>query len=235
MPAEEVSITANYKDKPSDTTTPSTSTGGGGFFGTYNYPVSTSTMDNGSVKLSDNNAFAGETVTATVKPDNGYGVAEVIVTDAKGSIIPVINLGNGEYSFVMPDGKVSIQTVCKPAITLTVGKQMADVFGKNVKNDVAPVIIRSRTMLPIRFVAEALGADVDWNEKTQTVTITKDGVRVVIIIGADYAYINGKKVEVDAKAFIQNGRTYLPLRFVAEALGADVNWEAATQQIVILK
>ncbi len=86
------------------------------------------------MKLSDNNASAGETVTATVKPDNGYGVAAVIVTDAKGSIIPVINLGNGEYSFMMPDGKVSIQTICKPAITLTVDKQMVKDRGSEVDN-----------------------------------------------------------------------------------------------------
>ncbi len=207
----------------------------GGFSGSYNYPVSTPTVDNGSVKLSDNNASAGETVKATVKPDNGYGVAEVIVTDEKGNVIPVTFLGNGEYSFVMPAGKVNIETIIKPAITLTVGDKDANVFGKDVKNDVAPIIVGSRTMLPIRFVAEALGATVDWNEATQTVTIEKDGVKVQIIIGADYAYINGEKVKLDVPAFIENGRTYLPLRFVAEALGADVNWDAVTQQIVIIK
>ncbi len=214
----------------------STSTGGGGFSGTYNYPVSTPQPDNGSVKLSDNNASAGETVTATVKPDKGYGVAEVIVTDEKGNVIPVTYLGNGEYSFVMPAGKVNIETICKPAITLTIGSQMANVFGKTVKNDVSPIITpEGRTMLPIRFIAEALGADVSWNADTQTVTITKDGTVVQIIIGADYAYINGEKVKLDSPAFIANGRTYLPVRFVAEALGADVNWDAATQQVVIMK
>ncbi len=218
---------------PTPDSKPST---GGGFSGSYNYPVSTPKVDNGKVTLSDNNAVAGETVTATVKPDNGYGVAEVIVTDEKGNVIPVTYLGNGEYTFVMPAGKVNIETVCKPAITLTVGNTNANVFGKNVKNDVAPIITpEGRTMLPIRFITEALDGNVAWNEATQTVTITKDGVNVQIIIGADYAYINGEKVKLDSPAFIANGRTYLPVRFVSEALGATVNWDAKTQQVVIMK
>ncbi len=212
------------------------STGGGGFSGTYNYPIIIGDSDGAAVTLSDNNAIAGETVAATVTPDNGYGVAEVIVTDEDGNVIPVTYLGGGEYSFVMPAGKVSIQTICKPAIILTVGKQTANVFGKTITIDAAPIITaEGRTMLPIRFVAEALGADVDWNEDAQTVTITKGDTVVKIIIGADYAYINGKKVKLDSPAFIANGRTYLPVRFVSEALGADVNWDAKTQQVVILK
>ncbi len=220
---------------PNPTPNPSTSTGGG-FYGSYNYPVSTPSVDNGSVKLSDNNAAAGETVTITVGPDNGYGLETLIITDEDGNVIPYINLGGGKYSFTMPAGKVNITTEFAPAITLTIGSQAANVFGKTRINDAAPIITEEgRTMLPIRFIAEALGATVEWNEETQTVTIMKDGVRVEILISADYAYINGKKVNLDAPAFIQNGRTYLPLRFVAEALGADVNWDAATRQIVILK
>lgn len=119
-------------------------------------------------------------------------------------------------------------------IILTVGSKNAIVFGESVVNDVAPVIVNERTMLPARFVAEALGAKVLWDSNTRTVSIIGEKA-IAITIGSDTAYVNGVAVKLDSPAFIADDRTYLPLRFIAENLGADVEWIADELKIVITK
>jgi len=124
----------------------------------------------------------------------------------------------------------------KSQIILTIGDKNAKVFGENKANDVAPKIVNDRTMLPARFVAESLGANVEWDETAWgIVTITKDDIKIVIYIGEEYAVVNGKKVKLDSPAFIENDRTYTPIRFISEELGAKVEWLPETQQVVITK
>ena len=89
-------------------------------------------------------------------------------------------------------------------------------------------------MLPARFVAEALGAKVLWDSNTRTVSIIGEKA-IAITIGSDTAYVNGVVVKLDSPAFIADDRTYLPLRFIAENLGADVEWLADELKIVITK
>ncbi len=120
-------------------------------------------------------------------------------------------------------------------IVLTIGKKSATVFGEEASNDVAPIIRNDRTMLPARFVAEALGADVSWDADEKKVTITRDDLTIILYIDSDKAYINEEEVILDSPAFIENDRTYTPLRFIAEALGAKVDWVEESQQVVITK
>ncbi len=129
-------------------------------------------------------------------------------------------------------------------IILTIGDVNAIVNGETVTNDVAPMVVNDRTMLPIRFVAEALGADVLWDGYFQKVSIKSRKTDISIKIGEKYASVTEKialynqpteEVELDSPAFVENDRTYLPLRFVAEKLGADVKWDDATQTITITK
>lgn len=99
-------------------------------------------------------------------------------------------------------------------LILKIGEKSAQVFGKAKTNDVAPKIVNDRTMLPARFVAENLGADVSWEGEKELVTITgknlKTGedVTILITIGAENAVVNGKAVKLDSPAFIENNRTY---------------------------
>ena len=108
------------------------------------------------------------------------------------------------------------------------------VFGNVVMNDVAPIIRNDRTMLPIRFIAQSLGATVTWDEQFQKVTIMKDDLKIEIIIGSTTAFINGVGIELNSPAFVENDRTYLPLRFVAENLGATLIWDEQSKQITII-
>lgn len=123
----------------------------------------------------------------------------------------------------------------KEQMILTIGKKEALVFGETKINDVAPKLVNDRTMLPIRFIAEALGAEVDWNGTERKVTIIKDDIKIIITITSDKAIVNEKTVILDSPAFIENDRTYLPLRFISENLGATVEWVENTQQVIITK
>ena len=129
----------------------------------------------------------------------------------------------------------------KNQIILTIGKKDASVFGKIKTNDVAPKIVNDRTMLPARFVAESLGAVVEWNGDKQLVTITcknlktNEDVTILITIGAEYAVVNGENVKLDSPTFVENDRTYTPIRFISEHLGASVEWNEKEQQVIITK
>ncbi len=126
-------------------------------------------------------------------------------------------------------------------IILTIGKKGASVFGKVKTNDVAPRIVNDRAMLPARFVAENLGAFVEWDGDKQLVTImgknlkTNEDVTILITIGAEYAVVNGENVKLDSPAFIENDRTYTPIRFISEHLGASVEWLENEQKVIITK
>lgn len=129
----------------------------------------------------------------------------------------------------------------KNQIILTIGKKDVSVFGKIKTNDVAPKIINDRTMLPARFVAESLGAVVEWDGDKQLVTITgknlktNEDVTILITIGTEYAVVNGENVKLDSPAFIENDRTYTPIRFISEHLGASVEWFENEQKVIITK
>lgn len=120
-------------------------------------------------------------------------------------------------------------------LKMTVGKTEYTVNGEVKMMDVAPIIVSSRTMLPVRYVAEALGATVVWDGDTSTATITTAGTALKITVGASEAVVNGQAVRLDSPAFIENSRTYMPVRFVAETLGATVAWDGATSTATITK
>lgn len=110
--------------------------------------------------------------------------------------------------------------------------------------DAAPVIRNDRTMVPIRVIAETLGATVTWNQHYEMVCIqVEDGGYIYcIVIGESNIMVwdsdNAQFIEfgeIDSVAFIENGRTYLPVRFVSEALGANVEWDGLTQTVTITK
>ena len=91
----------------------------------------------------------------------------------------------------------------------------------------------SRTQVPIRFVGEALGADVSWDGNTKKVTITLNGKKVVLQIGNKNYEVNGQQKQMDTVALLKESRTFVPVRFVSEALGATVKWNANIRTVYI--
>lgn len=118
-------------------------------------------------------------------------------------------------------------------IKMTIGSETAYVNGEAHTLDAAPVIRNNRTMLPIRFVAEKLGASVEWNEDSTVTIVTAENIEIKIAVGSAVATVNGIEKELDSPAFIESGRTFLPVRFVAQVLGADVEWDGETSTATI--
>jgi hypothetical protein len=95
------------------------------------------------------------------------------------------------------------------------------------------VLKDGNTLVPLRGIFEKLGAEVKWDQDTQTVTAIKGGTSIKLTIGAQTANVNGAAVQLAAKAEIINGSTMVPLRFVSEALGADVQWDNVNTMAII--
>ena len=107
--------------------------------------------------------------------------------------------------------------------------------GKTITfEDQEPVIVNDRTMVPMRKVFEVLGATVEWDNSTSTVTATKKDATISLKIGSTTANMNGQSIILDVPAQIMNGRTMVPLRFISEAMGATVNWDGSTRTVSIV-
>lgn len=98
--------------------------------------------------------------------------------------------------------------------------------------DVPPTIENGRTLVPLRNIFESLGASVQWDDQANTVIAKKNEVEIKLIIGGN-AYKNGKEILLEVPAKIIDGRTMVPLRFVAEALECSVVWNEKTESIII--
>lgn len=105
--------------------------------------------------------------------------------------------------------------------------------GKLLDFDQPPIIFDDRTLVPLRVIFEALGADVSWNGNTQTVTAAKNGIVITVKIGEECIYKNSEAIAIDVPAMIVNERTLVPVRAVSEALGADVSWDGNIRQVII--
>jgi len=105
--------------------------------------------------------------------------------------------------------------------------------GRQLTFDVPPQIINGRTLVPMRALFQELGAAIDWNAATQTVTAVKGNSTVVLKIGSNSPTINGVAMQIDQPGVIVGGRTLVPLRFVAEALGVRVDWDAKASTVSI--
>jgi L,D-peptidoglycan transpeptidase YkuD (ErfK/YbiS/YcfS/YnhG family) len=104
---------------------------------------------------------------------------------------------------------------------------------KEVGFDVPPRIVSGRTLIPVRTVFEDLGAKVSWDESTKTVTVLKASTEVKLESGSKLAYVGKKQVQLDVPASVINGRTMIPLRFIAEELGLMVTWDASRRIVSI--
>jgi hypothetical protein len=100
-------------------------------------------------------------------------------------------------------------------------------------NNARPQMISGRVMVPLRGVLEQMGAYVQWDSSTRMVTARKGEFDIAMRIGQRAAQVNGRTTYLDVPAMILHGSTMVPLRFMSEALGADVDWIAATQTVRI--
>lgn len=202
---------------------------GGGYVSSTS--VSIASDDNATVKVSDKYADKGETVTITVDAKDGYYAKDVVVTDKNGEAITVTRVALDKWTFTMPSGKVKVDVDTaeySKEVVLQIGDLDIAVNDAVIQSDVAPFIKNDRTMVPISVIVYALGGTTDWDGETRTVTVTLDGKVLTMVIDE---IIPG----FGAAAIIVDSRTYVPIGYVADVLGCDVDWIAATRQVVIVK
>lgn len=208
------------------------------------YGVSTGKTENGTISVTPAKAEAGEKVTIKATPDSGYQLDKVTVKDKDNSNVKLTKVNDNEYTFTMPKGKVSVDAtfVQKDAadanqnsaaekskvIKLQIGSRIVNVDNEAVIYDAAPVIRNDRTLVPIRIVTETLGGKIDWNGVTKEVTLNIDGKEIKMTIGKTLEKYGVAPVIID-------GRTFVPVRFVADELGATIAWDDATKTVTITK
>ncbi|MTI85754.1 MAG: copper amine oxidase [Firmicutes bacterium] len=105
--------------------------------------------------------------------------------------------------------------------------------GDRIFFDVPPLVKDGRTLVPLRKIFEALGARVDWEKETQTITANLGEREIQLEINSEEAFVNGEKVFLDAPSRVVEGRTLVPLRFVGESLGAQVHWQDSPPAVFI--
>jgi len=120
-------------------------------------------------------------------------------------------------------------------VILRVGNHNITVNDKLKQMDVAPFIENARTYVPLRFVAEELGCIVEWNGNIKEVTIIDGDKNIKLTIGSKVLNVNGELKQMDVEPIIENGRTFIPIRFVAEELGCHIGWKNETKEITIVK
>jgi hypothetical protein len=124
------------------------------------------------------------------------------------------------YGVIISETLISIET--------TIDKHEYYVNGTEKLTDTAPMIKSDRTMVPIRFIAEAFGADVEWINETQSVIITLDGKTL-------HMTIDELLPGMDVSPFIHNDRTMVPLRYISEHFEANVVWDTETRNIYLYR
>ncbi|MGB3366427.1 MAG: DUF1566 domain-containing protein [Acidaminobacteraceae bacterium] len=105
--------------------------------------------------------------------------------------------------------------------------------GEALVFDTKPVIVDGRTMIPLRAVFESLSMDVSWDSYLEKVTAENENLEITLFIGSKKPIVNGEVMEIDVASYIDNGRTMVPLRFIAESTGALVEWESQTSSVII--
>lgn len=182
----------------------------------------------------------------TATPQTGAATPATVTFSVEGD-----GLGKGPYQSVVKvvtnggDMVVPVRfAIAEPApvvIGLTVGSTAAAVGDSAVVLEAPPYIDKpsGRTMVPVRFIAEAFGATVTWDAPTRRVfvdqkaTVAHRAVLMVMTVGKKQATVNGKAITLDVAPAITAGRTFVPLRVISETLGAAVEWNAAQRSIAI--
>jgi hypothetical protein len=202
----------------------------GGAHGTIT-PVGTQTVSDGT------------TVRVRIEPDAGYQVDRFLI-DGIPLSLPTTAAQIYDVGPVTADSRVQCSFVAAPVVPktrvvcFTIGSIWLTVDRQQIGMDAAAVIQNNRTLLPIRAIVEVFGGTIEWHAELQVVTLYLNGNQVSLQIGNQQGYVNGVQTAIDGSdpkvvPVIISDRTYLPLRFVAENLGLQVEWNPALQTATV--
>ena len=125
------------------------------------------------------------------------------------------------------------------SIILQVNNPIMTVNGKDTEidsgNETTPIIQDNRTLMPIRAIVEAMDGKVQWDSNTRTTILSYNNNEIQLTVDSNIAKLNGNNTELDTAPVIINGRTLLPIRFIAESFGFNTSWDSKTKSITITK
>jgi hypothetical protein len=181
------------------------------------------------------------------------GVA--VIPYADGTFRYELNLKKGENTIVVAamDGvgnsgsqtyhikytaAVAAPVSSRQTMVLAIGSRTMTVGGIRVALDAPAIIVEDRTLVPLRAIVEHLGGSIVWNTTKQQVTVKAWGTTIVLTIGKSVTLVNGRSLATDPEngkvvPLLMSSRTMLPLRFVAENLGLQVDWNAKTRVVTL--
>lgn len=208
----------------------------------YNFAVTMNVLANGS-KSSKNMENFSEPVAVTVDlskytltPEQVRQVCGMrLEKNGKGEIIPVKLGGNydaASKTLTFYTDKAGYCTVMSSQaltkLTLFINNNVTSVNDLYKTIDVPPTLINNRTMVPLRYIGEAFGAEFDWDEQTRTVTVKNDQQEIKLVI-------DQPAPGLDSPPTIVGGRTLVPVRYISETFGAQVMWFPSTQTVMVVK
>ena len=147
--------------------------------------------------------------------------------------IPFDQIGRYAYTY---EEEYTDNGAVQPAdqtIRLTIGSDKLYQGDTVVTLDVPAQVQNDRTLVPLRAIFEALGAQVDWEEETQLITSIKGDITIKLTVGSNKLYRNEEEIELDVPAQVQNDRTLVPVRAISESFGCQVDWDEAAQLVTI--
>ncbi len=160
------------------------------------------------------------TVMASALPASTKLISEIVVTPDR----------NTCTKLTIP---VTVETQDSITIKLQVSNTSASINGIERTLTRPPIIDKGRVMVPLRFISEAFGCQLDWNSSERKISVNRYDVNFTLWIDKKIALINGREVQIDAPPINVSGSVMVPLRFIAEPFGAKVEWNAENKMITI--
>lgn len=194
-----------------------------------NYTTVATITDSYAIKGTTESYFSVEVRENKLLLEGDTNSVEVYRRNGKSETVKLVD-GKGEIILDNTPEKVITLQIDKPNMTVN-GTQKEIDPGRGT----VPLVNNGRTLLPIRAIAEELGATVEWDSTESKVTITQGNTKISVWINKGYAYIGSTFVTLDVPPQLINERTMIPVRFVAEALDCAVIWEGTTKTVTILR
>jgi hypothetical protein len=174
------------------------------------------TVNGDSAEVREDGVFSYSLKTLS---EGQIAVIEVVATDAAGN---------------STKRTVSVKYSKSIVMKLQVGNKNALINNETSSFEAAPVIKDGRTMVPLRFIGEAFGAEFTYDSVFKIIDINFGSDKIKMQIGKKTAIVNGVEIALDVAPFIVNGRTLVPIRFISETFGAEVIWDGTTKTVTII-
>jgi uncharacterized YkwD family protein len=148
-------------------------------------------------------------------------------------ILPFFLMLSFMTSLALPVNAADVSPVEAMVVTMYVNVSTASINQESFELEQPPVISNGRTLVPLRFFSEAMGARITWNAKEQSILFQDEARQVLLFVNQHKAVVNDQHIRVDVPPVIANGRTLVPVRLISEVLGYGVEWNDQSKAVTV--